>query len=325
MAGAYRLALAATIAAICLGVAAPLRAADDGARICVLVPHFKDEYWLGVGYGLENEAQRHALDVMFFEAGGYRGLQRQTRQVGNCLSQGADAILIGVVSADDPGLTRAIARASRQVPVLGLVNETRAPDLSGFVGVDWREMGQALGAYLAARHPPGSAAARALLVTGPAEAGWTGPLESGLRAGLARGAVQIVDILHADTGLRQQLEQVETGLARHPEAEYLIGSAPAIEAAMGLGATGSVPDMPGLLATYISYSVLRGLADGDVLAAPFDDPIAQGRMAIHQIAEVLKTGQPAGQTGPDIVLLESPLNGGDLHKLAPADYFPDIE
>ncbi len=98
-------------------------------------------------------------------------------------------------------------------------------------------MGYAVGKYLSAVHPAGSPEKTAVFLTGPAEAGWTLPLETGLRNGLAKSSVRILEVLGADTGIRQQLVLAEIALDRHPDVDYLIGSAPAIEAAIGLLAT----------------------------------------------------------------------------------------
>jgi protein TorT len=322
IAQAYR---AAGIRSIVLGLALLAAAAAAAApRICALVPHFKDEYWLSVGYGLEREAARAGAILTLSEAGGYNARDAQIAQIALCLAQGADAILIGAVSADHPDLLAAIERAARSVPVVGLVNELRSPALAGRVGVDWRDMGRAVGRYLAARHPAGSAPRTAVLVSGPAASGWAGPLEAGLREALAESSVALVGSYGADTGLRQQLEQVERALAAHPGVEYLIGSAPAIEAAVGLLASRPEPGGPALVASYLNHSVKRGLMNGRILAAPFDDPAAQGEMALR-LAVALLAGQPApAAAGPRIVLLTRGDPGLAAIPVSPAGYFPTI-
>ncbi|WP_168771124.1 TMAO reductase system periplasmic protein TorT [Palleronia sediminis] len=321
MTGHYGAARAGSIAALwlCAVLAAGLATAADRPLVCVLVPHFKDEYWLSVGYGIEREAARADAQVVFHEAGGYRALDRQVAQVAECEARGADAILIGAVDSDYPAMTDAIARAARETPVFGLVNALDSDALSARIGVDWRDMGRAVGRYLAARHPAGTPPRTAVVVSGPPEAAWSVLLEAGLREGLAESAVAIADSFGADTGLRQQLGAVEDALARHPEADYLIGSAPAIEAAMGLFAARPEDDRPGLLATYISHAVLRGLGNGRVLAAPFDDPIRQGVVAMRRALG--KDGEP----GPGIVLLEAGDAGRGPRRLAPAEYFPTLD
>lgn len=298
-------------------------AAEDPVRLCVLVPHFKDEYWLSVGYGLEQEAARRNVDLLLFEAGGYLARARQIEQMDTCADQGVDAILVGAVTSDHSELTDAIARIAETTPVFGLVNELQADRLSGRIGVDWAGMGYAVGRHLANLHPKGTPPKTAVLVSGPPEAGWTGPLEAGLRDGLAGSAVTILEVFGADTGLREQLVLVERAWNSHPDADYLIGSAPAVEAAIGLFEITADPP-PLLVSTYISHTVMRGLMNGRVLAAPFDDPMLQGRMAVGQVMAVLASGRPEGLKGPDIVLLtKSGPKLADI-RISPAEYFPDL-
>lgn len=299
--------------------------ADPARTVCVLVPHFKDEYWLSVGYGLEQEARRHDIDPLFFEAGGYRARRAQIEQLDDCAARGVDAILIGAVTSDHPDLLAAIERLSDQVPIFGLVNELRSDRLSGRIGVDWAQMGSVLGEYLAAQYPATSAPQRAVLISGPEESGWTGPLEHGLRDGLTGSSIEIVAVFGGDTGLRQQLALVEDALGAFPDIDILIGSAPAVEAAIGLtGATGGPVDIR-LASTYISHTIKRSLMNGRVLAVPFDDPLQQGALAIRQVQEVLDHHRDAGLDGPEILLVSGDSDRiGDV-VLSPAEYFPTIQ
>jgi protein TorT len=291
--------------AFCLAVVPVAAAATLAARpqFCVLVPHFKDDYWLSVGFGLEEEAARQDVTLLFYEAGGYRARAAQIAQLETCAARGVDAILLGAVTADHPDLIAAIARVAPRVPVVGLVNALASGALRGRVGVDWYDMGLAAGGHLARLHPAGSAPMSALFLTGPAEAGWTAPLDAGLRAGLGTSSVTVTAILRADTGLRAQLDLVETALMQHPDADYLIGNAPAIEAAFGLFATTGQTARPKLLATYVNHAILRGLQGGQVIAASFDDPVQQGVMAIRVAVRASTATGDAAMTGPDVVLL----------------------
>jgi protein TorT len=49
----------------------PLERAQKKWRIRVFIPHLKDDYWLGVNYGLIHEARRLEVSLSIFEAGGY--------------------------------------------------------------------------------------------------------------------------------------------------------------------------------------------------------------------------------------------------------------
>jgi protein TorT len=326
MARYYETSPTRTIAAIGLGVALCLTpaTAGTGRSVCVLVPHFKDEYWLSVGYGLEQEAARQKLELLFFQAGGYRARAQQIEQIETCVKHGVDAILIGAVTSDHPDLINAVAEASSFQPVIGLVNELHAETLNARIGVDWRDMGAAVGLHLSERHPEGSSPATAVLISGPKEAGWTAPLEEGLRAALNSSSVEILEVMGADTGLRQQLELVETALETYPDVDYVIGSAPAVEAAMGLFETKARSNPPQLFSTYISHTVLRGLIKGSVAAAPFDDPAMQGVMALRQATLAGAPDQREKQTGPGIRLLTSSSSKLNTVQVSPAGYFPDI-
>lgn len=293
----------------------------------MLVPHFKDEYWLSVGYGLQTEAAKSGAALKFLEAGGYNARQSQIEQLSACAADGADAILIGTVTSDHPDLLSAIAHIAKERPVFGLVNALASPDLAGWIGVDWADMGHAVGRYLAERHPAGGARKTAILISGPAEAGWTGPLERGLREDLARSSVDILAVYGADTGLREQLRLVEDALRDWPEVDYLIGSAPAIEAAMGQFAQPGQDKTaaPKLIATYITHTIKRGLSSGQVVAVPFDDPMEQGRMALRQALAVLDGAADAQSGGPEIRLITEQSSALQSVELSPAEYFPVIE
>lgn len=322
----YETSPAPTIAAIGLGGMIWLTAATaaPGQTVCVLVPHFKDEYWLSVGYGLEQEAEHQRLELLFYQAGGYRARVQQIGQIKTCVKQGVDAILIGAVTSDHPDLTSAVVEASRSQPVIGLVNELHSASLDARIGVDWRDMGSAVGLHLSERHPEGSQPKTAVLVSGPREAGWTGPLEEGLRSALSSSSVEILEVMGADTGLRQQLELVETALERYPDVDYLIGSAPAVEAAMGLLETSANSNSPRLYSTYISHTVLRGLMNGSVLAAPFDDPAMQGALALRQVTSTGSDQRDGKLIGPGIRLLTNSSPDLVQVQVSPAEYFPDI-
>ena len=315
----YRRIIGAAIFAVCglFGGAAQA----DGRTLCVLVPHFKDEYWLSVAYGLEERSRELGFAVRFFEAGGYNALQNQLHQIDACEALEPAAILVGAVSSDAPELLAAVEAASRNRPVIGLVNELHSEALATRVGVDWATMGRTLGRYLAERYRDQAAPVEAVFLSGPPQAGWVAPLERGLMEGLAGSSVTIVATYGADTGTAEQLRLVEMARAEHPRAGVVIGTAPAIEAAMALGA---VDGGPALAATYASHSVARGLAGGQVLAAPFDDPMQQGRLAVDAAEAVLSGAAIARDIRTDITVLVGGLDPRDI-ALSPAGYFPHLD
>ena len=324
MGRAYALALAAAIGLCVAPQGGSAEAVARQGAICIVVPHFKDEYWLSVGFGLREEARAAGVALMIHESGGYHALDRQVALLETCRSAGAGAVLLGAVSADDPVLLDAVSRTAADMPVLALVNELRAPDLAGAIGVDWRDMGRAVGDFLAGRHPAGSAPVTIGFVTGPEDSGWSPLLEGGLRAGLDGSAVEIAITRHADSGLREQLREVEHVLSHAPTIDYLVGTAPAIEGAMGLAARYDGA-FPRLIATYVSHSVRRGLRNGQVAAVPFDDPVAQGRLGVRMALQAMQGHHNEGMHGPAIRLLSAEGARTGPITLSPADLQLDIE
>ncbi len=301
-------------------------ARDTDQTLCVLVPHFKDDYWLSVAFGLEQEAERQSVDLELFEAGGYQALKTQIAQIEECAERRMSGILLGAVSSDHPDLLAALSDATRSTLLFGLVNELHSDVLSGRVGVDWRDMGHILGLHLAARFPKGSAPMKAALVSGPVESGWAAPLEAGLRKGLSDSAVEIVQVYGADTGLRQQLDLVQEALLDYPEIDILIGSAPAVEAAMGVFRTRAPgANQPLLFSTYVNHSTKRGLLNGNIQAAPFDDPTLQGILAVRLAVAVLDRSHTENHTGPPITLLAQGEDDVKNVMLSPPGYFPELD
>lgn len=271
---------------------------------------------------MKRQAVNHGAELEIFESGGYNALERQIELIDSCVDRDADAILIGAVSADDPRLLEAIRLAAEKLPVLALVNALNSDNLSGAIGVDWSEMGEKVGEFLSQRHPAAAATVTTVIISGPTESGWSPLVENGLRAALNGSSVEVVAVQSADTGLREQLREVETALRNHPDVDYIIGSAPAIEGAMGL-LKRSGSDRPQLIATYISHSVRRGLQSGQVLAVPYDDPMAQGESGIDMAIDAINGLEVKGIVGPEIHLIKSGDLAVNLIELSPAGFSPE--
>ncbi|MEP4037516.1 hypothetical protein [Pseudophaeobacter sp.] len=147
------------------------------------------------------------------------------------------------------------------------------------------------------------------------------PLELGLREGLKGGSVEIVAVFSADTGLRQQLNAVEEAFASVPDIDLLIGSAPAVEAIIGLREVTGLYTNVELVSTYISHTIKRSILNERVLAVPFDDPVQQGELALKQALRVLQTGRKEGLAGPEIRLFNHKESSKMTAPLSPSVFF----
>ena len=78
----------------------PLTHASKMWKLCAAIPHLKDDYWLAVNSALIQESRRLGVRLNVFEAGGYENVETQKRQVADCVTDGANGLILGAISAD---------------------------------------------------------------------------------------------------------------------------------------------------------------------------------------------------------------------------------
>jgi protein TorT len=300
----------------------PLDHAAQPWRLCVIYPHLKDAYWLSVNYGMVEEATRLGVSFDIYEAGGYPNLPRQIEQVEACGKREMDALILGPVSYE--GLTPSVTEVARQMPVIAAVNDMNDAGVTAKSGVSWREMGAAAGREIAKRHPKGSTPVRLAWFPGPKGAGWVAFVERGFMEAIGESSAEIVATRFGDTGLEQQVLLVEDVLDTVPEIDYLVGSGPMAEAAVSVLRARALTDRIGIVSTYVSHGVYRGIMRGRILAAPTDFAVLQGRLAIELAVRAIEGKLTLRHAGPRIVTLtlENIDTIGTAESLAPASFVP---
>lgn len=282
----------------------PLEGAEHKWRVCVLIPHLKDAYWLAVNFAVLDEARRLGVGFAVYSAGGYERLDRQREQFDQCLAEAADGILLGAVSLD--GLNDQVAAAvAGGVPVIDLINGVSAPEISARVGVDFWDMGAAAGRYLAGVLPAGGAPARVAWLPGPAGAGWVEASDAGFRAAIEGQPVRIVEVLNGDTGQSAQRALVAAALDRHPGGiDFVVGTAVSAEVAVGVLRDRGLAEQVGVLADYYSPGVHRAIRRGQVMAAPSDLPGLQTRIAMDTLVRILEGREFFPQVAARVVVID---------------------
>lgn len=282
----------------------PLAKADKKWALCVSFPHMKDAYWLGVDYGVVEEAKRLGVTVQIVEAGGYTNLNKQISQIEDCVARGANAVAIGAISAD--GLGSVVkSLAAKKVPVIDLVNGINSPDLTAKSLVSFYTMGQSTGIFLAKKHPAGSTKVKVAWFPGPAGAGWVEAANKGFMDAVKGSAVEVLDPKYGDTGKEAQSKLIEDALQAHPDVAYIAGTAVTAEAAVGLVRSRNLQDKVKLLAFYMTPGVYEGIQKGRILAAPADSMVIQGRIAVDQAVRALEGKELTKHVGPKIFVVDS--------------------
>lgn len=282
---------------------APLPKASKKWDICVSFPHMKDAYWLGVNYGVVQEAKRQGVKMHLVEAGGYTNLNKQISQIEDCVARGANAVVIGAISGD--GLNSVIKTlTAKKVPVVDLVNGISSPDISAKSLVSFYTMGQSTGAYLATKHPAGSPAVKVGWFPGPAGAGWVEAAHKGFMDAIKGSAVVALDPKYGDTGKEAQSKLIEDVLQANPDLAYVAGTAVTAEAGIGILRSRNLDKKVKLLSFYMTPGVYEGIANGRILAAPADSMVIQGRIAIDQAVRLLEGKEVSKHVGPQIFVVD---------------------
>ena len=299
----------------------PLPHAAKKWNICVSFPHMKDAYWTAVDYGVVAESKRLGVKMQLVEAGGYTNLPKQINQLEDCVSQGADAVVIGAIS--ETGLNKLIEEIrAKGIPVIDVINGISSPKLSAKSLVSFGEMGAKAGEYLVKMHPKGAKPVKVAWFPGPPGAGWVVAGNKGFVEAVSKGAIDIVSTKYGDTGKEVQLKLVEDVLQAYPNIDYIVGTSPTTEAAAQALREAGKADKIKVLAYYFTPGVYKDIKRGAVLAAPTDSAVIQGRIAIDQAVRILEKKPYTKHTGPVIYVIDKS-NINSFHyesSLAPPDF-----
>ncbi|MDE0114204.1 MAG: TMAO reductase system periplasmic protein TorT [Albidovulum sp.] len=282
----------------------PLENAEKAWDICVSFPHMKDAYWLAVDYGVVAESERLGVKMQLVEAGGYTNLNTQISQIEDCVARGAEAVVIGAISFD--GMNNLVSEIrSKGIPVIDVINGISSPELSAKSLVSFGEMGYKAGEHIAKLHPAGSGKVQVDWFPGPPGAGWVEAGNAGFQEAVAGSDIEVVDTKYGDTGKEIQLKLVEDTLEAFPDINYIVGTSPTVEASISLLRSRGLTDQIRLLAYYFTPGVYRGIQRGQVMAAPTDSAVIQGRVAIDQAVRILEGKPYEKHVGPALYVIDS--------------------
>lgn len=280
----------------------PLEKASKPWEICVSFPHMKDAYWLGVDYGVASEAERLGVKMQLVEAGGYTELNTQISQIEDCVAAGADGVVIGAISFD--GLNNLVGEIrAKGIPVIDVINGMSSPELSAKSLVSFGEMGAKAGEFVARLHPAGGEAAKVAWFPGPPGAGWVEAGNTGFTGAIAGSAIELVDTKYGDTGKEVQSKLVEDTLEAHPDIDYIVGTAVTAEAAVSILRSRGLSDRVKIVSYYFTPGVDRGIRREQILAAPTDSPVIQGRIAMDQVTRILEGKPYERHVGPALFVV----------------------
>lgn len=263
----------------------PVEKAEKPHKICVLFPHMKDSFWVAVAYGITEQSKALGVNMNLYEAGGYDNLPKQLSQFDDCIASGADAIVIGAIST--VGVAKQVLAAkAKGIPVIAVTNSFISPDLTAGVFVDLKSMASASADALLASVKTGETA-NVVTFPGPAGSGWAETMNKDFETVVAKNPnVKTLSSKFGDTGVAVQLQLVQDALQAYPSINYIWGTAPTAEAAIGALAEAGRNDVK-IISTYENQAMLDALKRGDITAFTTQYPVIEGRVAIDEAVRIL--------------------------------------
>ena len=306
-----------------VGQFVPLKAAEKRWKLCALVPHVKDSYWIAADYGLIEEAKRLGVDIAVFEAGGYGNLPRQVNQFDDCLASKADAILVAPIS--EAGLAGSFAKAkAAKVPTIAFINPVSEAPVAGKIFTQMKTKGVEAGRFLVKTITQGGPGYQVVGFPGAQGSGWAEQAVDGFKVGIEGSPIRLLDTKFGDTGVSDQLTLVEDALQTYPQMNLIWGTAPTVEAAIGAVADANRPDIH-IMAEYGTREMLDLLRKKKIMGFVSDYTVVQARMAVDLAVMVLE-GKTPGATAFDVepTLITDPSVSLDnvLQHFAPEDWQP---
>jgi protein TorT len=290
----------------------PLMKASGKWNLCVSFPHMKDIYWRSVNFGIVKEAKRFGISMRLYQANGYEYLNTQIEQIRNCVKEGVDGVIIGAISYD--GLNELVSELlAADIPVIDIVNGMSSTEVSAKSLVSFGEMGFKAGEYIAKRHPDYTGEIRVAWFPGPKGAGWVEAGNSGFQKAIENSSINIIATRYGDTGITAQTELLEQVLAKHNDIDYVVGTAVTAQAAIKVIRKLDLRNQVKIMAYYLTPAVYKGIKRGQILAAPTDSAVIQGRIAIDQMVRILEKQVYDKHVGPKIFMLDK-LNVKDFDR-----------
>ena len=290
-------------------------------HVCVLLPHLKDTWWVGIGVGAMKEAERQGIKASLFQAGGYTELNKQLSQFDDCVALGVDAILIAAISegALKPKIKAAREKGIKLVAVGNPMSSDVALDSAVFgdYNIDAEVAGKALVEHYKSI---GKENARVVNFAGVAGAGWAEQAAQGWTNAFEGTNVELVEHKYGETGKSTQLKLVEDTIQTYDDIDAYVGVAVMAEVAPEVLEEAGLVGKVDVLAFYMSEGALNGVIDGTVLGVASNPMVVEAAVAMDTAIRLLEGEEVPGRMRlPPVWIDKEFVETQDMSKFTPPD------
>lgn len=276
-------------------------------RICALLPHAKDRYWWGIGYGLQDESQKMGAKVEIFLADGYNFLGQQKKQILQCKDQKFDAMILGGISRDQLAITLEEVRQAG-IPVIDLVNGVNSSAIVAKATVNYLKVSDKIFDFIL-KHAHDNKVAKPIRIVvfpGPRGAAWSQDTYAGFLAKSKLKGVKISFGGFDDTGIYQQMSLIRAYFS-NGSADYVVANGVAALAASRYFGYKYDKSVPFIISTYETDEIIEALKDGKILATSTEKPVLLARQSVHLAIEAVenKINQSRFQSDIDVATKEN--------------------
>lgn len=286
-------------------------------NVCALFPHTTDDIMRAYIYGTVSEAKRLGVHLTSFEAGGYANVDKQIAQFDDCVTLGANAILLFAVSP--VGLNDRVREARAKGIKIVDVNVGVETPVDARVIENNATLGALLGKKVVDEAKDG---ANLVMMPGPAGVSWSESAVIGLKSAIAGSNVKLDKVYYGDPSRLAQLPLVEDSLATFDKIDYLVGMSTAVEAALNAlreqGRQGEVK----LYSTFIQPSLVEPIRKGDVSGVVVESSVMLNTLAMELAVRALENKLIYRDAFPQLKFIDKTNLTDEVLKLnfAPADW-----
>jgi protein TorT len=299
-----------------------LEKASKKWSLCVLFPHMKDSYWVGVDYGIVDQARKLGVKATIFQAGGYTEAAKQVAQYNDCVALGVDAIVIGAIS--EAGLAKSMAEGkAKGIVQVGVINPLTSDVADAKIFANYDDAAEAGAKFLVEKFK-GKGKVKLLHFPGPQGSGWAELSTTGVKRSIAGSNIEMLDAKYGDTGKSVQLKLLEDALQTYDSLDVIYGTAVTAEVAKQAIQEAGVKRNITVAAFYSNEGIVDLVKKGDVAATVTESPVMEARIAVDLAVRILEKKEHFNQLNPSMsVVTKDNIGTIDMTRtFAPAGFTP---